>query len=495
MLRNKKTILRDPRYADFCVRYYDNLTRYVCENSRHKPSWQQIDLMEAIEKPGCRVACASGHGSGKSFLMAWLIDWHLRVYPNSNALLTATNAEQCRSVVWKYLDEVQADVSRNWPWQTDYFVKETKRYYAKGFKDSWYCIPKTASKSNPENLAGQHNKNYIVICDEASGIADEIHGVLRGALTHKNNRYVMMSQPTRPTGHFAEAFSSLSNIYTTFHLNAEESPLVDLEFINEKLTEYAGHHSPEYQIKVLGQFPDNMSGFLIPMSWCREGQNTIVTHNDQWGWVISVDVAEGNYRDSSVWTLAKVSGYGSERVVEVVEMHEYLGLDERSFACEIAKVVQNLQTCTVAVDAAGSGRTVVLELESQGITVDRLHWGVPPHSESERKRYRNLRAYSCVMVREALRTKRLRLPQGEKIIKQASRLPYSFDEMGRYLMTSKDEMRSKGIKSPDILDTIAFMWLVDYVPAGDGSKNSAAGEDQNSMLAWADAILNGDNDD
>ena len=345
-------------------------------------------------------------------------------------------------------------------------------------------------------MAGQHNDNYIVICDEASGIADEIHGVLRGALTHKNNRYVMMSQPTRPTGHFADAFKSLSDTYTGFYMNAEESPIVGLHFINEKLLEYGGHHSPEYQIKVLGRFPDNMSGYLIPLSWCLDGQDTLIEHQEPWGWVMTVDVAEGNYRDSSVWTLSRVCGYGSERQAEVVEMREYLGLDERSFACEIAKRVQDLQSCSVAVDAAGSGRTVVLELESQGITVDRLHWGAPPHSDADRQRYRNLRAYSSVHVREALRSKRLRLPQGKRVIEQASRIPYSFDEMGRYLMMSKDEMRSKGIKSPDIFDTIAFIWLVDYTPVGSDPESSPrhGGEgSEDEILKWATEYLKGGN--
>lgn len=480
-----RSILSDSRYVDFRLRYHNNLPRYVSENSRHTPTCQQMALMQAIAKPGCRVACASGHGIGKSAMLAWAIDWHLRVFAMSNCLLTATNAEQCRSVVWKYLDEVREDMSANWPWQSSHFVKETKRYYARGYKDSWFCIPKTASKSNPENLAGQHNDNYMVICDEASGIDDTIHGVLRGALTHKDNRYVMMSQPTRPTGHFADAFKSLSEIYTTFNFSAEESPIVSLEFINEKLLEYNGHHSPEYQIKVLGMFPDNMSGYLIPVSWCLDGQNTKIEHVEPWGWVITVDVAEGNFRDSSVWILSRVSGYGADRRVEVVEMHEYLNMDERTFACGIAKRAQDLQSVTVAVDAAGSGRTVVLELESQGITVDRLHWGAPPHNESDRKRYRNMRAYACVQVREALRSKRLKLPGGKKIIEQASRLPYSFDEMGRYQMTSKDVMRSKGIKSPDILDAIAFIWLVDYTPANEGESAT-----DNDTFAWAREMLN-----
>lgn len=163
-----RDILYDPRYRDFQERYYDNLTRYVLDNCQYTPTWQQLEFLQAVEKPGCRVAVSSGHGTGKSFLLAWALDWHLRVFHFSNAILTATNIEQARSVVWKYLDEVIDAMDTMYPWMKGYFIKETRRYYAKPYKDSWYVLPKTASKSKPENLAGQHNINLMILADEAS---------------------------------------------------------------------------------------------------------------------------------------------------------------------------------------------------------------------------------------------------------------------------------------------------------------------------------------
>lgn len=71
-------ILRDERYARFQEKYYDNLVQYVLDHSRHVPTWQQMQLYEAASKPGCRVAVSSGHGTGKSAALAWVLDWHLR---------------------------------------------------------------------------------------------------------------------------------------------------------------------------------------------------------------------------------------------------------------------------------------------------------------------------------------------------------------------------------------------------------------------------------
>ena len=426
--------------------------------------------------------------TGKSFLLAWFLDWHLRTYPKSNALLTAPDIKQCRAVIWKYLDEVIEDMAKNWPWQAHHFIKMAEKYYVRGFKDSWYVLPKTASKARPETVAGQHNDNYLVVVDEASGVIDEVHGILRGALTHENNRYVMVSQPTRPIGHFAEAFSSLKNIYTTFNLNAEESPIVSKKFIAEKLEEYGGHHSPEYQIKVLGRLPDNLSGFLIPKSWLEISQNITINHTDSWGWVITIDVAEGVYRDSSVFTIAKVSGHGPDRKVEIVEQVEYLDKNELEFAREIHVRLQEYPNITIAVDADGAGRTVILTLEELGHSCERIHWGLPPHTDADKKRYKNQRAFASVKAREGLFAERLKLPGGKKIVEQGAKIPYKIDDKGRYTIMPKDQMKSEGIKSPDLFDTVCFFYLVDYIPVGDVQ---TAGQ-HDEFLRMAEAILSGE---
>ncbi len=490
-MKKQQSILTDKRYAAFRTRYHNNLVRYVAELSRYPMTWQQYDIFMAVQKPGCNVAVASGHGTGKSWSQAWMLDWHVRVYPKSNALISATNIEQIRSVVWKELDTVIEDVNRVYPWMAEWFIKETKRYYYKGFKDSWYAIPKTASKAKPENIAGQHRDDYMLLMDESSGIDDAIINVARGALTNETNRFAMFSQPTRSVGIFAEAFSTLSNIYTTFNLNAEESPIVSKKFIREKLIEYNGHHSPEYQIKVLGRLPDNLSGFLIPKSWCIQAQSVEIEHTQPWGWVLTADVAEGVHRDSSVWTLAKVSGYDAERRVEVVLMEETLDKDELNFARKIASEVPKYARITVAVDADGPGRTVILTLEELGFPVERIHWGLPCHSRADQKRYKNQRAYGSVKAREAIFEGRMRIAPGTKTVEQASRIPYKIDEAGRYAIMPKEQMKNQGIKSPDIFDTHCFFFLVDYIPADDVATEEEK-DQMTKLLELAMSEIDGD---
>lgn len=639
MAKKCRDIRYDPRYQRFIDKYYDNLTGYVLDHCRHEPTWQQMDVLAGVEKPGARVAVSSGHGcfgigtpiqmidgsvlpveevkvghllkgddetprevlslkrgqqllyrftyrggyshvfnashilhladskgearqvtvdrwlkwplsykreyspyrmqyngmlrrpypiegvrclglgdyygftldgnnlfqdadgfvlrnTGKSFCLAWGLDWHLRVFVESNAIITAPNIEQARSVIWKYLDGVCADMDAIYPWMRNQFIKETKRYYAANAKDSWYVLPKTTSKDRPENMAGQHNINLMFVCDEASGIDDAIHGVMRGALTEARNRYVMSSQPTRPVGHFAEAMTTLAKrekpdgtiegIYDTYILNSEESPLVTKKFISEKLVEYGGHHSPEYQIKVLGQLPDNLEGFLISKQWCEQSQYHQIEHKDEWGWVLTVDVAEGMHRDSSVVNLAKVSGYGPERRVECVELEEYLDKNEKDLARLVASKYHQYPALTIAVDADGAGRTVILELEELGIPCERIHWGLPCHTEADKRRYVNQRAYAHFMLREGIRLETFKAVENKKFVKQASRLPYKIDERGRYMILPKEQMRSQGIKSPDISDTCCFFYLCDYIPCMNAA---STGSEEAEFIKNAKALM------
>lgn len=425
--------------------------------------------------------------TGKSWALAWFFDWHLRVFPLSNALLTANNLEQCRIGVWKYLDEVIADVENNWPWQRGHFIKMAKRYYSRDFKDSWFVMPKTASKHKPEGMAGQHALHYAVVVDEASGVEDVIHDVIEGALTQAENRHILVSQPTRSVGRFADAFTTLKDIYKTFQLNAEESPFVDRPWIEKQLIKYGGHHSPEYQIKVLGRFPDNLEGFLLPRIWLEEAQSEQIEHVEQWGWVITADVAEGVFRDSSVWSIGKVSGYGPERKVEITESREFLGLNELDFARELYQRILDFPNITVAIDADGPGRTVILTLEELGVSCERIHWGLPPHADTDRKRYKNLRAFASMKCREAIFGRRMSLPVNKKMVEQGAKIPYKIDEAGRYQIMPKDQMKSQGIKSPDLFDTACFFFLVDYVPF-----ETERAKDTDEVVAWAKAILDGE---
>ena len=191
---------------------------------------------------------------------------------------------------------------------------------------------------------------------------------------------------------------------------------------------------------------------------------------DEWGWIAAIDVGAGEYRDKSVMSLAKVSGYGetgdNPRRVHVVGIPVLTNTKNiRDFAGEcVAFLMENgLSNITLMVDEGGFGRSVCLNMEEGGSgNLIRVNWGYPCFRNENRDRYVNMRAQASVACARAAKEGRLTIASGHyktEVLDQASRIPYHFDDKTRYVIEKKEEMRKQGIHSPDIWDTVCFLFL------------------------------------
>ena len=496
--RRAATILHDERYLGFAARYRNNTEQFCVECLGIIPTWQQLDVLNALDKVGARVTVSSGHGTGKSFITAAFLLNYIICHPMAVVMLTANNIKQVSTVVWKYLKGLFRELEKNVPWIGQYFVLAAESFYAKGFKGEWHCFCRTCRPGNEESLAGQHAKHYCVIVDEASGVTDKAIGVMEGALTEDDNRMLMLSQPTQPVGRFYDSHHKESKqqvgekkgIWDSFTLNSELSPLVKESFIREKMISYGGRESPMYQIKVLGLFPQNLAGWLIPRIWIDNAQKMPpIEMDDDWGYLACVDVSGGTGRDKSVLSIFKVSGWERTRKVDPVLVHVFPGnVEELQLTSEVDRMCnpKDYPNMIIAVDADGSGRTVAQGLENKGRNVHRIRWGKPLWSEEQQGNYFNQRAYASDMSAQAIRYGRMRLDKQPDTAEQFSKLPYKFSEKGQLVIRSKEWMANNSIKSPDIADTYCFAHLVKHIPA----RITVSTSDQN-VMSELDALWNG----
>ena len=346
------------------------------------------------------------------------------------------------------------------------------------------------SETDQEPKRSWSIKQIFLILDEASGISDKAINILTGALTEKDNRMLMMSQPTRPSGYFydshhknAKSEHNPNGTWTSIILNSEESPFVEPKFIKEKLIEYGGRDSLEYMVKVLGQFPREINGYLLGRDECDRAARRKVLLEKDWGWVATADV--GNGRDKSVLNIMKVSGKREKRRVVPFKILEMPGtMDPLMFADFIYNecTQERYPNITLAVDSDGIGAATADQLVRRGASPVRIRWGSPMFSKEDKKRYANQRTFANFSARDAIMSGRMRLDSSEKTATQASRIPYELKEDGTLKMTEKKVMRQKlNIPSPDRWDTYCFAWLVDYTPANE--------EATAEMLALRDKVL------
>ena len=69
-------------------------------------TWQQALVFHGVEKSlrhelHPRISIVSGHGTGKSTMLSWLILWFLFVHPDSQVPCTAPTASGLFDVLWK----------------------------------------------------------------------------------------------------------------------------------------------------------------------------------------------------------------------------------------------------------------------------------------------------------------------------------------------------------------------------------------------------------
>ncbi|MGS0692312.1 protein PacB [Shewanella sp. 30m-9] len=474
-MKKLKTILADPRYIELLVMFQYDWVGFASVLVGKSPTWQQRQIISAIQKQGARVSVSSGHGTGKSDMTSIIILAFIILNPESRVVVVANNAAQVRNVIWKYLKINFKALCRNIPWIERYFDLNEREFYAIGYKGIWSCIAKSARQGNEEALAGEHCHTYLVVVDEASGLSDKALNVLSSALTEANNNMCLLSQPTRTSGFFYDTHHRLakttdnpSGIWAAITLNSEESPLVTPEFIGEKLISYGGEDSPEYQIKVLGHFPDNMDGYLLSRTDCERAARSSPTLIDgQWGWVAACDV--GNGRDKSVINICKVSlEPANTRLVvshSIIEMRA--DIDPIDFAYEIKRYVEpyESQNISILIDGDGVGFSTVKIALELGLNVQEVRWGKPVFNHNEKSRFINQRAYSHIMMRDAIKTGRMQIDGSELTKSQISRLPVHLNELGQWVVCAKKEMREKhNIKSPDRSDTYCFMFLANPEP-------------------------------
>lgn len=211
------------------------------------------DLGEVI-----REAVASGHGIGKSALVAWLCNWSVDTYEDTRGVVTANTDTQLRTKTWPEVGKWRRlGLTREW-----FTVTATALISnAKKHEKNWRIDAVPWSEHNTEAFAGLHNagKRILLIFDEASAIADKVWEVAEGALTDADTEIVWAAfgNPTRNVGRFRECFRKLMHRWN--HLQVDSRTVQGTNKVQiEKWEQDYGVDSDWFKIRVRGLFP-NMS--------------------------------------------------------------------------------------------------------------------------------------------------------------------------------------------------------------------------------------------
>lgn len=195
-----------------------------------------------------------------------------------------------------------------------------------------------------------------------------------------------------------------------------------------------------------------------------EGECLFAGQHDDFGYVLSIVVGGGVGRNDSVVTLAKVWGdadHGERaRRVQIVLCEQYKRAD--ALVNDIRVCLADYPNVSVVLDDVGEGQVLAQRLKELGISYKPVMWGGHCFSDDNRKSYVNKRSQANVCLSRAITDSRFKITTSkhqDQIKNQVMQRPFSFDDKARFKMASKTDLQKRGIPSPDIADTFAFLFL------------------------------------
>ncbi len=437
--------------------YADNIIDYVKEVIGATPDDIQGDILLSAQN-NMKTAVRSGHGIGKSALEAWAIKWFMYSRPFPKIPCTAPTQHQLKDILWAELSKWNRQAADQHLFQ---WTAETFKH--KAHPEEWFAVARTAS--TPDALQGFHADHILYVIDEASGVRDEIFQPVLGALTSDNSKLLMCGNPTRVSGFFFDAFNKNRAIFHTFKVDGRNSPRVSKMFI-QSIIDMFGEDSDVFRVRVAGDFPKAEPDSFIPLDWVEKAlaKSTATLQSRVQRLDIGVDVARFG-DDESV--IASVIDKRKQLPSEMYYHNDTMRLTGRL----VQKVERNINLAReihVKIDCDGLGvgvydrfREVIREKRWRNVYVYEGHFGGEGGKlkEGDPVEFENSTGLMWGTVRERLRTEKIELWNDQEQTAQLSNRKYRVNSGGKIVLERKEEMKKRGLKSPDRADALVLaMW-------------------------------------
>jgi hypothetical protein len=303
-----------------------------------------------------RMAVASGHGVGKSTLVAWIVLWLMSTRPNARGTITASTRQQLETRTWAQVQRwAKLLINSHW------FTVTKHSLYFRGQPESWACSIQACRAENSEAFAGQHaaDSTSFYIFDEASGVPDKIYEVAEGGLTDGESMIILVGNPTRNTGKFYRVvFGAERNRWNHRSIDSRDSALTNRLQTDEWVEDH-GVDSDFVRVRVRGLPPKASELQFIYSARVAEAQKRAGQYLADDPLIVGVDIARGG-RD---YTEICFRRGGDARSVPAIRIS---GEESRDSMRIAAKVVSVLNTAyngvkpTIAfVDGTGIGGPIV----------------------------------------------------------------------------------------------------------------------------------------
>ncbi len=412
-----------------------------------------------------REATASGHGIGKSTLVAWLILWAVSTFEDTRGVVTANTEKQLVTKTWPELAKwfrlcwfTGAVLGT----RSGLFEVTARAIYSSypEHQKTWRIDQVPWNERNTEAFAGLHNKGrrILLVFDEASAIPDRIWEVSEGALTDEGTEIIwcVFGNPTRNSGRFKDCFTGPHAArWISRQVDSRTCALTNKGQIKQWADDY-GEDSDFFKVRVRGVFPSMSARQFISVADVDAafGRHLRIDQFDFAPKILSVDPAwEGD--DELVIGLRQGLAFSILRTIP-----------KNDNDIEIANIIAWLEdegkADAVFIDA-GYGTGIV----SAGRTLGRTWQLVWFAGASVDPGCANKRAEMWKLMRDWLKAGGA-IPEDSVLYNDLIGPETVARVDGKIQIEPKDAMKKRGLKSPNRADCLAISFA--YPVSARGSK-------------------------
>lgn len=433
-----------------------NWQRDVLEELRDWVRQNRMRMANGLPPKPYQGSTVSGRGPGKSALLGMISHWMRSTQLGSSTIVTANTEAQLVSRTFAEIGKWNTlAINSHW------FDVTAKSITPAGWFDAllrtqlkidttyYYTLAQLWDEDNPDAFAGVHNHNgLLVLFDEASGIPTPIWTVTDGFFTDLvlHRYWLAFSNGRRNTGAFFETHHKHRDLWHTRQIDSRTVEGID-QSVYQKIIDQYGEDSDEARIEVYGQFPrqgDNqfISGEIVTGAMTRLLEEDATDTGA--ALVMGVDVARFGDDHSVVF-------FRQGRDARSIPYRRYHGLDTVQLAAQVAGMADQYKPDAIFVDGSGVGGGVADQLKAMRYPVFDVQVG---ERADDPQKYAAKREEIWGEMREWLRTGVI---ADDQMLRDDLLGPeFSYTLNGHIRLESKENMKKRGLASPDVADALAL---------------------------------------
>lgn len=436
-----------------------------------------------------RTAVKSCHSIGKSFVCAVAAAWWVFTREDCMVQSTAPTYTQVHAQLWENIRKVHQ--AGNLPGRVTLGDQWLKPIVKNGRTlEILVGEGKRPADTNIHGFHGTHRPDGVfTVLDEGCGLPTMLFTGAEAITTAAFDRQLTTGNPDDPNTEFGRIFREGDEQWNLITVSAFDTPnfteegpalvkwaaemdrgdaekkwtkkvqallegMPDPEWVEGRRKDW-GDDSPRYKSKVLGEFPETSMDSLYSASDIEKGRVNELEPAETAFRVLGVDVARfGEDRSVCIENIG-----GKISILAVLNSQ-----DNMEVAATVHKLALERNVDQVRVDGVGPGGGVVDRLTQLSNAAGKPYVVVEMTANSsppDRTLHRNARAYWYDSLKHQLRNALIDLPNGakdsdeEKLQRELGSIRYGYPS-GILQIESKEDIRKRGDKSPDLVDALVM---------------------------------------